>query len=125
VRLSLAWCAAVAAMFSIVYAVAGRQIIDMLTGQAHLRALATSYLPWIIVSPVVSFWSFLFDGVFVGATWAREMRNTMAFSAFVVFVPTYYLTQAMALGNHGLWLAFVVFMASRALTMARVYLRRA
>jgi len=124
VRLSLVWSAAVAALFSIVFAVAGRQIIDLLTGQDDLRELASAYLPWVILSPLVSFWSFLFDGVFVGATWARDMRNTMAFSAFVVFVPTYYLTQAMGLGNHGLWLSFIVFMASRATTMTRVYLRR-
>ena len=48
----------------------------------------------------------------------------MAFSAFVVFVPTYYLTQALGLGNHGLWLAFLIFMVSRAATMGSVYVRR-
>ncbi len=125
VRLSLVWSAGVAALFSFVFAIAGRQVIELLTGQADLRELAAAFLPWMIASPLVSFWSFLFDGVFVGATWAREMRNTMVFSAFVVFVPCYYLTQALGLGNHGLWLAFVVFMAARAITMARVYLRRA
>ncbi len=125
VRLCLVWSAAIAVLFSIIFAAGGRQLIDMLTGQGDLRELAAAYLPWMIVSPLVSCWSFLFDGVFVGATWAREMRNTMAFSAFIVFVPAYYLTQALELGNHGLWLAFVVFMASRAITMTRVYLQRA
>ncbi len=81
------------------------------------------YLPWIIVSPLVSFWSFLFDGVFVGATRAREMRNTMVFSTFGVFLPVFFVTQAAGLGNHGLWLAFLVFMTSRALTMGYVYRR--
>ena len=62
--------------------------------------------------------------MFVGATWAGSMRNTMVLSAFLVFVPVFYLTQAAGLGNHGLWLAFVVFMAARAVTMGTVYRRR-
>ncbi len=121
VRLSLIWSASVAVCFSTVYAVSGNSIITLLTGQADLRALTAEFLPWIVLSPLVSFWSFLFDGVFVGATWAREMRNTMLFSAFVVFVPAFYLGQLAGMGNHGLWLAFVIFMAARALTMGRAY----
>jgi len=124
VRLSLVWSAAVAVLFALIFAVAGDRIVGLLTGQEALRELARSFLPWMVISPLVSFWSFLFDGVFVGATWAKEMRNTMVFSTFVVFVPTYYLTQALALGNHGLWLAFLIFMISRAITMGGVYLRR-
>jgi len=123
VRLSLIWSAAVALVFTLAYLVGGQGIIALLTGQASLRELAAQFLPWIIVSPLVSFWSFLFDGVFVGATRAREMRNTMVFSAFGVFLPVFFLTQAAGMGNHGLWLAFLVFMASRALSMGYVYHR--
>ncbi|UCC14248.1 MAG: MATE family efflux transporter [Gammaproteobacteria bacterium] len=125
VRLSLIWSAAVALLFALFYAIAGRPLIALLTGQQDLRALAAVFLPWMVVSPLVSFWSFLFDGVFVGATWAREMRNTMIVSTFLVFLPTFYLTQALGLGNHGLWLAFVIFMISRAVTMGGTYLRLA
>jgi len=121
VRLSLIWSAAVAVLFALAYLVAGEQIIALLTSQSELRRLTAEFLPWIIVSPLVSFWSFLFDGVFVGATWAREMRTTMMFSTFIVFVPCFFLTQVFELGNHGLWLAFVVFMLSRAVSMALVY----
>lgn len=121
VRLSLIWSAAVAVLFALAFAMFGRSVIGLLTGQAALRELAASFLPWMILSPLVSFWSFLFDGVFVGATWAREMRNSMLISSFGVFVPAFYLTQALDLGNHGLWLAFLIFMAARAVTMGRVY----
>ena len=124
VGLSLLWSGAVALSFAAVYLVAGRSIIGLLTSQPALIDLTASFLPWIVVSPLVSFWSFLFDGVFVGATWATAMRNTMAFSAFVVFLPAFYLSQLAGLGNHGLWLAFVVFMTARAVTMGRVYGRR-
>jgi len=115
----------VALLFALAYAVAGRSIIALLTGQPELQALTATFLPWLVVSPLVSFWSFLFDGVFVGATWAREMRNTMIASTFLVFVPVFYLTQVFGLGNHGLWLAFVTFMISRAVTMGGTYLRLA
>lgn len=125
VRRSLAWSAAVALGYALVYALAGQPIIGLLTSQAELRVLAGTFLPWIVVSPLLSFWSFLWDGVFVGATWADAMRNTMLFSAFAVFVPAFHIMQAAGLGNHGLWLSFLVFMAARAVTMYVVYQRRA
>ena len=75
-----------------------------------------------IVSPLVSVWSFLYDGVFVGATRAREMRDVMLVSALLVFLPAGYLLQPM--GNHGLWLAFMLFMASRGAGMHWYYRRR-
>jgi multidrug resistance protein, MATE family len=123
VRLSMIWCGAVAIGFALAYAIAGDSIIALLTGQAALRALTAEFLPWMILSPLVSFWSFLLDGVFVGATWAREMRNTMIFSTVAIFLPVFYIGQFAGLGNHGLWLAFVVFMAARAITMGQAHRR--
>jgi MATE family multidrug resistance protein len=60
--------------------------------------------------------------VFVGATRAREMRDIMLLSAFAVFVPAFYVLQV--LGNDGLWLAFLLFMASRGLGMHYYYRSR-
>ncbi|MEJ2514428.1 MAG: MATE family efflux transporter [Gammaproteobacteria bacterium] len=125
VRLSLVWTLGVAAAFTLVYAAAGPAMLALMTDQPALRATAATYLPWIIASPLVSAWSFLFDGVFVGATWAESMRNAMLLSAFAVFLPFFYLTQQAGLGNHGLWLAFLAFMAARGLSMGAIYLRRA
>jgi MATE family multidrug resistance protein len=70
----------------------------------------------------VSLWSFLYDGVFVGATRAREMRDIMVFSAFVVFLPAWYLLRDF--GNDGLWCAFLLFLASRGVGMHIYYRRR-
>jgi MATE family multidrug resistance protein len=125
VRRSLIWSAAVASAYALAYALAGQPIVGLLTSQEELRSLAGDYLPWIIVSPLVSVWSFLWDGVFVGATWADAMRNTMLVSTFLVFVPVFYLTQYAGLENHGLWLSFVVFMVARAVTMGTVFRQRA
>ncbi len=75
-----------------------------------------------IASPLISVWSFLYDGVFVGATRAREMRDIMLISTFVVFLPAWFLLQD--LGNHGLWLAFMIFLGARGVGMHIVYRRR-
>ena len=120
-RYSLYWSAGVAVLFALAYLLAGQQIVALLTSQPELREVTTRYLPWIIVSPLVSFWSFLFDGVFIGATWAREMRNTMVISTFAVFIPVFYLFRSMGMGNDGLWLAFLVFMVARAISMGWTY----
>ena len=87
VRLSLVWSAAVALLFALGYALAGPSLIHLLTGQPDLRELSASFLPWVVLSPLVSFWSFLLDGVFVGATWAREMRNTMVLAVLAGWLP--------------------------------------
>ena len=76
----------------------------------------------LIISPLISVWSFLYDGVYVGATRAREMRNLMLISTFVIFLPAWFLLQGF--GNHGLWLAFTLFMASRGIGMHIWYQRR-
>ena len=109
------WSVAIAIVFMAAFALGGVWIIRLLTDIETVRAATIAFLPWIILSPIISTWSFLYDGVYVGATLAREMRNTMLFSTFLVFLPAYYLLQP--LGNHGLWLSFMLFMAARGLTM--------
>jgi MATE family multidrug resistance protein len=121
VRLCLRWSLIFAAGFSVAYFLAGPLIINVLTDLPEVRETTLRYLPWMIASPLVSVWSFLYDGVYVGATRAREMRNIMLFSAFAVFIPAWYLLQP--LGNDGLWLAFLLFLASRGIGMHVGYRR--
>jgi MATE family multidrug resistance protein len=123
VKVSLQWSLVVALGFSVLYLATGGHLIRVLTGLPEIRGLAMDYLPWMILSPLVSVWSFLFDGVYVGATRAREMRNTMLFSTLAVFLPAWFVFRG--LHNHGLWLAFTLFMAARGLSMAWLYHRMA
>lgn len=122
VSLTLRWSVGIAAAFSVLYLLAGPMFVRLMTDLPEVRATTLVYLPWLVLSPLVSVWSFLYDGVFVGATRAREMRDIMLVSTFLVFLPAWYLLQP--LGNHGLWLAFTLFMASRGLGMAWYYERR-
>jgi MATE family multidrug resistance protein len=121
VTLSLKWSLIFAAGFSAAYLLLGPRLINVLTDLPAVRETTLRYLPWMIVSPLVSVWSFLYDGVYVGATRAREMRNIMVFSAFAVFIPAWFVLQP--LGNDGLWLAFLLFLASRGIGM-HIWYRR-
>ncbi len=122
VRLTLRWSLIFAVGFTLVYLVAGPAIIRVLTDLPEVRDTAVRYLPWMIASPLVSVWCFLYDGVFVGATRAKEMRDIMFLSTFLVFLPAWYFMQP--LGNDGLWLAFLLFMAARGIGMHIGYRRK-
>jgi len=119
VTLALRWSLIVAVGFSILFALSGSLLISILTNLSEIREATERYLPWLILSPLVAVWAYLYDGVFVGATLAKEMRNIMLISTFMIFVPAWYVLQF--LGNDGLWLAFIFFMASRSLGMHYVY----
>ena len=110
----------VALGFALIYALSGGMIVDALTSIASLRELARHYLYWQIVLPLVGVWCYLLDGMFVGATRGREMRNSMALAA-----AGYGLTLLALpwLGNHGLWLALMVFLALRGLSLGWVWRR--
>jgi len=122
VQISLKWSLIFAVGFSLCYWAGGPLLIAVLTDLPEIREAATRYLPWLIVSPLISVWSYLYDGVYVGATRAREMRNIMVISALFVFLPAWYLLQGY--GNDGLWLAFVIFLASRGIGMHIGYRRK-
>ncbi len=100
---------------AIFFGAAGHVFVDLQTNLPEVRNAAYEYLPWLTVLPVVAVWSYLLDGLFIGATRAREMRDGMLVSV-VFFALIAWLTRG--LGNQGLWIAFLVFMATRALSLA-------
>ena len=115
VALTLRWSLYFAAGFTALYVVAGPLSVRILTDLPDVRETAMVYLPWLVVSPLISVWCFLYDGVYVGMTRARAMRNIMVVSTFCVFLPLWFVSQP--LGNHGLWFALMGFMASRGIGM--------
>lgn len=115
------WSVCTALVFVLFYALAGQQIIRILTSIEPVIRLADNYLIWVIIAPIIGVGSYLLDGLFVGTTRSREMRNTMLFSALGVYLPAWYLLQP--LGNDGLWAALLLFLFARMLTQS-VYLPR-
>ena len=115
VRSVMAWGGGVAVLYSLLFILAGTWLTNLMTDIASVRETAYLYLPWMSISPLISVWCFLFDGIFIGATRGRELRNGMLFSMFVVYLPCWYLLKG--LGNHGLWLALMGFFIARALSL--------
>ena len=115
------WSIAVSTCFSISYWLAGEQIIQLMTSLPEVRKTASEYLPWLILSPLVSVWCFVLDGIFIGAVKGSEMRNSMIFSTFLAFLPCWYFLQPYE--NHGLWLAMMLFFIARGISLAWYYQR--
>lgn len=115
------WSLLVSLIALLLFTLGGAPLIHLLTDLEEVRQLATLYLPWLLAIPLTATASFWLDGVFVGATRANDMRNTMLM-AVTLFLLLWWLTRD--LGNHGLWFAMNAFMAARGLLLGLTWLKR-
>ncbi|SEN29192.1 multidrug resistance protein, MATE family [Pseudorhodobacter antarcticus] len=112
---STQWGAGAVACLSLVYLAAGPALIDLMTTAPQVRLMAREFLPWLVAAPIIGVWAWMLDGIFIGATLARVMRQTMLLSviaygiALLVLVPLW--------GNHGLWAALMVLNITRGISM--------
>ena len=110
VRLVLRWGFGFALAVSVIFTLFGPALIDVMTASEEVRRGARDYLWYVVLSPLLSVFAFGFDGVYIGATWARDMRNLMVLSLLI------FLTAWLALrsfGNAGLWGAILFLYAAR------------
>ncbi len=121
VKISCLWALIIAGLYALVYGLAGGLIIGLLTDIEEVRSQALTFLPWLIISPVISVWSFMLDGIFIGATRTKEMRNGMLISLAVFVACALILKDDY--GNHGLWTALMIFMVVRGITLGVFYPR--
>ncbi len=110
-----------AVVFAVTFTVTGTSIIALLTTDTATRQTAALWLPWVIAAPLVGIWSFLLDGVFIGATQTAAMRNGMLIS-LVAFMLTAYIA-VPALGNTGIWVAYFVLLIARSVTLGMAWPR--
>jgi len=120
-RVTTVWALVVALVIASVYGVFGESLVALITNIDSVRETAGDYLPWLVVAPLVSVWSYQLDGMFIGATRTAEMRNAMIFSLLFFVLTSWWLTDT--LGNHGLWLSLIMFNLVRALTLALYFPR--
>jgi MATE family multidrug resistance protein len=119
IRLLFKWGILTSIPFSLTYLAGGKAILSLLTNNQELIQMSLPYMFWVALVPVITFPAFLLDGIFIGATASKGMRNTMIISTVIFYLPVYYILKPQ-LGNHALWLALMTFMISRGLFM---YLR--
>lgn len=110
VRLVIVWGFVFALAVMAAFALFGPALIDVMTANTEVRQAARAFLLFVILSPLLAVFAFAYDGVYIGATWARDMRNLMVLS-LVIFLAAWFLLRPF--GNAGLWTALLVHYAAR------------
>lgn len=113
--IALIWSSIVAMLACLVFTLFGERIVAQMTNLQEVKNLASQFMPYIIMLPLVAHWCFLFDGIFIGLAKAKAMRNTMLISTLGIFFPCWWWLKE--LGNDGLWIATLVFMAARGVSL--------
>ena len=116
VKLLLIWGFVIALPFTVLYALFPDWFIGLISDKPEIVTQAQPYHIYMILIPLITFAAFLWDGIYIGATAARAIRNTMLISAIGVFLPASLILMP-SFGNHGLWVAFLMFMVARGLSM--------
>jgi len=112
------WSLVISLFITLAFTVFGVDIIGLISTIPEVQQEAAVYLPWLAAVPLVSMWCFLLDGIFIGATRGKEMRNSM-FVAICSFFVIWWLLSSF--GNHALWGAMLGFMAMRGIGLAVIF----
>lgn len=118
---NLAWALLAALALSALLYECGPIIVGYFSADPGVIERALLYLPWLVATPLVAFWCYILDGIFVGASRGREIRNGMALAALSAIVAQYFLIPAF--GNHGLWASLMLFFVLRAVPLYLWYPR--
>jgi MATE family multidrug resistance protein len=118
VRLTSFWCVAFSLAVALFAFLGGGAFIDFISTNEAVRTYALAYLPYAALTPLLGALAFEFDGVYIGATWTREMRNLMLAALVLYLVASFALRP---LGNAGLWIALLVFLAARSVGQMLLY----
>ncbi len=120
VKRLLYWGLGFAVIFTLLYATTGNFLLSIFTDQESVILEGRKYLLWLIFMPLVSFASYIWDGVFIGMTASRAMRNSVLFSSIGFFFLPFYLLHSI-MGNHAIWLAMFLFMGARSFSLTWMY----
>ncbi len=102
----------IALLISGVFYFFGKLILNLLTDKVEIIEAALPYLYWLAAMPIISSFAFIWDGIYIGVTSSKAMRNSMILSTFLVFLPLFYFLEGK-LENHGMWLSFLIFLFAR------------
>jgi len=116
VKKLLLWGFALSLPFTLLYAFFPDTLINIISDRPEVASQALPYHIYAIVTPIITFAAFIWDGIYIGATAASHIRNTMIISSIFVFLPAS-LIMIPHFGNHGLWCAFMLFMLARGISM--------
>lgn len=112
------WGGVTVVILALAFYFGGTWLIALLTKSPEVQAEAARYLPWLILTPILGMPSWMLDGIFIGATRTRDMRNMMLVSFCVYLLAVWALSDW---GNHGLWAALTLFFVARGVTLGARY----
>lgn len=121
VRDSAVLAVVTALLIALVYLILGELFVRAMTDIADVRARASAFLPWLVLTPLVAVASYQLDGIFIGATQTRAMRNSVALSLLLYVAVA--LVAVRVGGNHALWASLMLFFVLRAILLYRHYPR--
>ena len=121
-RLTVGWGLALSLLLSVLFLATGEALVAFLTTDEAVRRTAGTYLAWAALTPLAGALAFIMDGVYIGATWSRAMRDMMI-ASLAIFVAAAYGLGGLY-GNHGLWLAMLVFLGMRGFSLLALLPRR-
>lgn len=113
------WGAALSVLFTLLYALFSESIFGLLTDEQSIIDASKNYLAWVLLIPIISFSAFLWDGVFIGATASKQMRNSMLVAILSFFI-VFFCTKDH-LGNNALWLSFIVYLGMRGIMQTLIF----
>ena len=117
--LASAWGIGISLLMALAFLAAGPMLIDLMATAPAVRLEARTYLPWMAAAPLVGIAAWMLDGIFIGATETRSMRNAMMVSSAIYATALALLLPP--LGNHGLWAALMILNAARGVTLGLRY----
>ncbi len=112
VKRLFSWGGGICLFFTVLYFFFGKMLLPILTNDTATLDIANQYFYWVCLLPVTTFAAFLWDGIYIGSTASIAMRNSMIISVGILFFPLYFIF-FNTMGNDGLWIAFIIFLASR------------
>lgn len=122
IRLSFLWAMALAVIYCLIYGIFGTALVSIFSNQISVISATQPYLFWMVLFPLLSTPCYIWDGIFIGLTASKAMRDSMIISLFVYFLVHFLLKNSF--GNHGLWLALLIFMMARGGIQWWVYRQR-
>ena len=123
VKYLLFWGLGLSVPFTLLYWAFPETFIHLISDRPEVALQARPYYIYMILIPLITFAAFIWDGIYIGATAARDIRNTMLIASVLVFLPAWYFLMPLY-GNHGLWIAFLLFMVARGVSMTLMWRRQ-
>ncbi len=120
IRKLFVWGIGISIPFTIIYALFNDEILSLLTNNIDIIQSAKPYRFWVSLIPLLSFSAFIWDGIYIGATASKAMRNTMIAATLVVFIPAYYISKPL-IDHHSLWFSLLLFMLARSIGLSLLF----